>query len=804
MKQLSDRAVPLSATRRSPSLASAGAVRLLSSLALLATWSVDTAVLAASESGGSRVSREVRAEPVQQAPVRRVVSDPRTNARLEALIPEAARAATCIIDVDRAQLEALAQQGGGVVRRVPLGPSLDVDLELTPVQPFDAEATIEIMRETTRGPEQANGGLTATNGTQPRGAFLAGKVVDAPNSHAFLAASDVGVFGYVELGARTFIISSGPYGVGLPTASYELTALPEGLISTPAWTCSTPENDAGTLEDGGDVGGEFGGEGGIAGTQPCRQIRIAYETDHEFLQLFSGNTNAATAYVATLASALTSIYTRDVNARLNVRYLRLWQTSADPWNQTSTSAELEAFAGYWQATMGSVIRDLSHFLSGRGLGGGVAYLPGICASSQAYGLSANLAGFFPTPLVDNNGQNWDIYVVAHELGHNFGAPHTHNYSPVLDGCGSSPQDCSAANADEGTIMSYCHLCSGGVQNIKLRFHPGNIASMESRLNSIGCNYTGPVTAPVPVLDTATAFATVPVTIDVLANDLEFNCEALQIASVTNPTANGGTVTRSIGSGPGGRDQLVYTMPNGSFSGSDTAIYRIRDASGQELPSNVAMTVTAVRTPENPVGAQPQLDVAYYTLNAPSVLPNFSTLTPYATATAASINYPSTTGNFASSGRADNLGAVFQGWVDVPTTGVWTLFLSSDDGSRCFVGNTLVVNNDGLHGMVEASGTIALAAGRHAFRVEFFERTGGAGLIASWQGPGVAKAVIPNTALSRGGVDTASDLDNNGNVNAADLAILLAAWDSSGGPADINRDGAVNGADLAILLSEWAG
>jgi hypothetical protein len=142
--------------------------------------------------------------------------------------------------------------------------------------------------------------------------------------------------------------------------------------------------------------------------------------------------------------------------------------------------------------MTSVARDLAHFISGRGLGGGVAYLPGLC-NGTPYGVSANLGGFFPTPLADNNGQNWDIYVVAHEIGHNFGAPHTHNYAPPLDGCGSSPQDCTAAGA--GTIMSYCHICSGGVQNIQLRFHPGNIATIEQHLSSVGCQYTGPARPP---------------------------------------------------------------------------------------------------------------------------------------------------------------------------------------------------------------------------------------------------------------------------------------------------------------------
>ncbi len=46
-----------------------------------------------------------------------------------------------------------------------------------------------------------------------------------------------------------------------------------------------------------------------------------------------------------------------------------------------------------------------------------------------------------------------------------------------------------------------------------------------------------------------------------------------------------------------------------------------------------------------------------------------------------------------------------------------------------------------------------------------------------------------------------DLDANGLVNGADLAILLSSWGGSG-VADLNGDGLVDGADLAILLSAW--
>jgi hypothetical protein len=704
-------------------------------------------------------------------------------------IPKAAAHATSVIEIDRAALNRLATAGGGTLHAFPLGPALDVDLELATLDPFESDAEIEVAAIAGTGASTPKRRLAAD---VDRGVHFVGVVHGAANSRAFLSSTSAGTYGYVEIDRRTFIISSGPTGSRTGIASYELTALPEDFLEAPAWTCATVEPPEPVVV----------GDGGLAGTPPCRQFRIAWETDQEFLALFGGDTSAATGYVGTLAAALTSIYTRDVNARLSVRYLRLW-SSTDPWTATNTSTQLEEFSGYWQLQMGSITRDLAHFLSGRNLGGGVAYLPGICNGGYNYGVSANLDGFFPTPLVDNNGQNWDIIVVAHELGHNFGAPHTHSYVPPLDGCGLSPADCTVANADQGTIMSYCHLCSGGVQNIKLVFHPSNIQSMEDRLAAVGCSYVAATTLPFGASDRAQTIAGVPVTIDVLANEIDFNCESVEIGTFTNPSL-GGVVERSVGTGPGGRDQLIYVMPNGSFSGNDVFTYRVREASGQETVVSVTVEVTPVRVPENPVGDVPQLDVSYYVLSSPTVLPNYATLTPYQSGTVAQVNYASTTGNFATSGRANNVGALFTGWVTVPESGVWTFFTNSDEGSRLLIGNTVVVSNDGIHAMLEKSGSIALAAGTHAIRIEFFERTGSAGLIASWQGPNVAKAAIPASALSRGGTNPASDIDNDGDIDAADLAMLLSAWGQTGGAADLNRDGSVDAADLAQLLSGWTG
>jgi hypothetical protein len=50
----------------------------------------------------------------------------------------------------------------------------------------------------------------------------------------------------------------------------------------------------------------------------------------------------------------------------------------------------------------------------------------------------------------------------------------------------------------------------------------------------------------------------------------------------------------------------------------------------------------------------------------------------------------------------------------------------------------------------------------------------------------------------------ADLDGDGSVGAADLAIMLGAWNNGGKdqPEDLNHDGLVDAADLTMLLSRW--
>ncbi|MGH7456884.1 MAG: PA14 domain-containing protein, partial [bacterium] len=97
-------------------------------------------------------------------------------------------------------------------------------------------------------------------------------------------------------------------------------------------------------------------------------------------------------------------------------------------------------------------------------------------------------------------------------------------------------------------------------------------------------------------------------------------------------------------------------------------------------------------------------------------------------------------------EVERFGFEYTGFIQVLETGVYAFFTDSDDGSRLYIGDTLVVNNDGLHGMHEERGVMALAAGLHPIRVTFFEKTGGDDLEVNYQSLKQGKQPIPEAML----------------------------------------------------------
>ncbi|MER6345143.1 ricin-type beta-trefoil lectin domain protein [Streptomyces sp. NPDC001532] len=89
-----------------------------------------------------------------------------------------------------------------------------------------------------------------------------------------------------------------------------------------------------------------------------------------------------------------------------------------------------------------------------------------------------------------------------------------------------------------------------------------------------------------------------------------------------------------------------------------------------------------------------------------------------------------------------------GNLDAPAAGGYTFRLTSDDGSRLWIDDQVVIDHDGLHGAEPKEGTVNLTAGHHSLRVEHFERDGGQQLTLAWKPPGAsAFGVVPNSVLS---------------------------------------------------------
>jgi hypothetical protein len=114
-------------------------------------------------------------------------------------------------------------------------------------------------------------------------------------------------------------------------------------------------------------------------------------------------------------------------------------------------------------------------------------------------------------------------------------------------------------------------------------------------------------------------------------------------------------------------------------------------------------------------------------------------------TVASLNYPDTN-SFADLGLNKRFIGLFSGFISIPSSGKWSFFSESDDGSKVYIDNILLIDNDGTHGMFEKSNSVDLGAGSHTIRVEFFNGDGPGGLVLRWSGPSVPKQLIPPSAL----------------------------------------------------------
>ena len=403
-----------------------------------------------------------------------------------------------------------------------------------------------------------------------------GRVVGEPDSDVMISFSSVGTRGWIGRGNDRFHLMPQP-GDGLNwSAGYSVIVESRTLASLGVdlgMTCGSEKLPRNVLE-GENVpgpGSQFLGGGGSVTLWECA---IAIETDFQLNQLFGGDLAAETAYITTLIAAGSDRYIEQNNTRLVYPYVQFYTTSADPWSSQDAGGNsidlLNEFVAAWSGAQLPGNADLGHFLSGASLGGGVAYLSVLCDTNNdfAFGVSGSLGGNVPFP-IQQGPVNWDFIVFTHELGHNFSSPHTHDFCPPIDRC--APMDyfgsCQTSQVctSMGSIMSYCHLCPNGMNNMTTFFHPTVINTIATHVQSclptvFGIDASPPTTIPpgVPTQVTATVFGT-PTTVE-----LSYRYSPAASYTVVSMTNQGGGVYAANLPSPACTDQpeFFFSISNG--------------------------------------------------------------------------------------------------------------------------------------------------------------------------------------------------------------------------------------------------
>jgi hypothetical protein len=382
-----------------------------------------------------------------------------------------------VVRSDRAAWESLHDARGRVVlERFPLPRGRAADLELERFYVTTSQTRFVL--------GHPGGADTPLDFDPGRIVLFRGSVAGVRGSHVFLSFSPWGTTGTITLGPGARPIAVTSRSTGSPAlganelAVYDVPAAgPGGGGTGLAMTCGTDTSGADTSAARRHTSllppvGGFD----VTPIKGLKQIQLAVETDYEYFSLF-GNLPAAAAYITQLYAQVSDIYIRDVNARIDVVYVRLWNA---PSGLYPSEDPLSAFRTYWNANMQSVSRDVAQYCSGRRnlSAGGVAYLAGLC-NSNSYSWIGYIAGFFSDPAVPHV-HNHDIMVAAHEIGHNCNTPHTHDMG--LDTC-----DNGATPPRRGTIMSYCgQTFTGGAANHDLWFHSLQQVIMEDYIRTSSC------------------------------------------------------------------------------------------------------------------------------------------------------------------------------------------------------------------------------------------------------------------------------------------------------------------------------
>lgn len=191
----------------------------------------------------------------------------------------------------------------------------------------------------------------------------------------------------------------------------------------------------------------------------CSILELATEADFEWFQFYGSSVPASIAAINALMNQVEGLYCSDLNVRFFLTNQNVQTLAVDPYTSGTLLDRLMEFRSLWSTTApyNGFPRDLAHMFTGTNLPGsavGYAYVGVVCSFGVGYGITQRY----------NSGIFGQVVVLAHEMGHNFSAPHSTSVS-----CGSL-----------GSVM--CPY----VQSNSFYFSPATIAQINGHIASRNC------------------------------------------------------------------------------------------------------------------------------------------------------------------------------------------------------------------------------------------------------------------------------------------------------------------------------